>query len=45
MGTLYLRLHCYLCGFEMLVMQHHKPLCPSCSKQKMVVIGHVYKKD
>ena len=45
MRTLYLRLHCYLCGFEMLVKQYHAPLCPSCSKQKMIVINHVMKED
>jgi len=45
MKTLFIKLHCYLCGFDLLVKQNHKPMCISCGKQIMVVIGHVYKEE
>ena len=46
MKILFIKLHCYLCGFEMLVNSSaYKPLCLACGKQIMVVIGHVYKEE
>jgi hypothetical protein len=45
MKVLFLKLHCFLCGYEMLVKINHNPMCVSCGKQKMVVIGHVHKEE